>query len=175
MVGIRTRSAVLDAEQPAPGLAVEHEVVAAERECHAHLLHLVDEPVDLPQDRFVRLVAQVGAELVVEVDLDAGVDQILLHRQQVLVGGARTAVQQEQPQPRVVAGLAGPDLEAAGGGLDRDHPDAVAHASLPSSTVGLPRRNVATTRPGSSRPAYGVLRERDASSEASTTCRADGS
>ncbi len=48
-------------------------------------------------------------------------------------------------------------------------------ASLPSSTVGRPRRNVATTRPGSSRPAYGVLRDSDAEVALSTTRRTDGS
>jgi len=50
-----------------------------------------------------------------------------------------------------------------------------AYCSLPSSTVGRPRRNVATTWPGSSRPAYGVLRLSDADSLASTTRRTDGS
>ena len=47
--------------------------------------------------------------------------------------------------------------------------------AFPSSTVGSPRRNVATTRPGSVRPAYGVLRLRLALSAGSTTQRAAGS
>ena len=49
------------------------------------------------------------------------------------------------------------------------------YCSLPSSTVARPRRKVATTRPGSSIPAYGVLRESEADAEASTVRRTDGS
>src|SRR5207249_5140556 len=47
--------------------------------------------------------------------------------------------------------------------------------ALPSSTVGSPRRNVASTRAGSVMPAYGVLRLRLASSAGSTVHRASGS
>ena len=56
-----------------------------------------------------------------------------------------------------------------------DHAHAGAHCSLPSSTVARPRRNVATTRPGSSIPAYGVLRDRLADSVGSTVRRTLGS
>src|SRR5690606_8388040 len=47
--------------------------------------------------------------------------------------------------------------------------------AFPDSTVGSPRRKVATTRPGSVRPAYGVLRLRLARAVGSTTHRAAGS
>src|SRR5690606_26738397 len=49
------------------------------------------------------------------------------------------------------------------------------HWSFPSRTVGLPRRNVATTRPGSSSPANGVLRLLDVMADGSTARRGDGS
>ena len=50
----------------------QEEVVGVEAERLAHLLDLVDEPVDLPQRRLVRLVAVRRSELVVVVVLDAG-------------------------------------------------------------------------------------------------------
>ena len=76
--------------------------------------------------------------------------------------------------------LAGPvDPDDPGEPVRLGHlPDRVGelgHCSLPSSTVARPRRNVATTRPGSSMPAYGVLRLRLADSVASTTRRTAGS
>ena len=76
--------------------------------------------------------------------------------------------------------LAGPvDPDDPGEAVASAPPSAVvgevAHCSLPSSTVARPRRNVATTRPGSSMPAYGVLRLRLADSVASTTRRTAGS
>ncbi len=49
------------------------------------------------------------------------------------------------------------------------------HTSTPFSTVGVPRRNVATTRPGSSIPAYGVLRDSELSSLGTTVRRTAGS
>src|SRR4051794_10794663 len=49
------------------------------------------------------------------------------------------------------------------------------HAGLPSSTVGRPRRKVATTRAGSVRPANGVFRPRLALCLGSTVQRASGS
>ena len=79
---------------------------------------------------------------------------------------------------RLFAGPVDPDDpgEAAGlGHLPQGGGQATAHCSLPSSTVARPRRNVATTRPGSSMPAYGVLRLRLADSVASTTRRTAGS
>src|SRR5690606_21863894 len=57
---------------------------------------------------------------------------------------------------------------ACGGG--RAH-----RVAFPSSTVGWPRRKVATTRPGRVMPAYGVLRLRLASWVGSTVTRAAGS
>ncbi|GAA3011329.1 hypothetical protein GCM10017559_37500 [Streptosporangium longisporum] len=52
------------------------------------------------------------------------------------------------PPARRAAG----DGRVTGGGYDGPH------VSFPSRTVGLPRRKVATTRPGSVSPSYGVLR-----------------
>ena len=48
-------------------------------------------------------------------------------------------------------------------------------ASFPSSTVGTPRRKVATTRPGSSIPAKGVLRLLDAPADVTASAGAAGS
>src|ERR1019366_334578 len=48
-------------------------------------------------------------------------------------------------------------------------------ASFPSRTVGLPRKNVATTRPGRTIPANGVLRLLEACADGSTTSRGEGS
>ena len=48
-------------------------------------------------------------------------------------------------------------------------------ASFPSRTVGVPRRNVATTRPGSSIPANGLFRLREACARGSTVSRAAAS
>src|SRR5256886_2887170 len=47
--------------------------------------------------------------------------------------------------------------------------------AFPSSTVGTPRRNVATTRTGRVIPAYGVLRLREANPAGSTVQVAEGS
>ncbi len=54
-------------------------------------------------------------------------------------------------------------------------PTQAPQVSLPSNTVGLPRRKVAMTCPGSSMPAYGVLRESETEAVASTTRRTPGS
>src|SRR3954447_7338793 len=79
-----------------------------------------------------------------------------------------------RPPPKSGAGFAGSYVLHPA-----HHPNAVpaspAHAGLPSTTVGWPRRNVATTRAGSSRPAYGVLRLRLALSDGSTVQRASAS
>ena len=94
---------VLDGQQPAPRLPVEHEVVPVQPERLADLLHLVDEAVQLPQRRLVRLVAVTGAELVVVVVLDPRAGQVAVARLQVLVRRPGPAVQEQHPQPRVVA------------------------------------------------------------------------
>ena len=60
-------------------------------------------------------------------------------------------------------------------GPGEDHRLGRAHWSFPSSTVALPRRKVATMRPGSSLPAYGVLRLSEADSDASIVRRTLGS
>jgi hypothetical protein len=69
---LRVSERVLDREDAAPRLSVEHEALRTEPECDPDLLHLVDEPLHLPQGGVVGLVAVVRPELVVEVVLDAG-------------------------------------------------------------------------------------------------------
>ena len=86
---------VLDGQDPAPGVAVEHEVVPVQPERPADLLDLVDEPVELPQRRLVRLVAVARAELVVVVVLDPGRGEVAVAGLEVLVGRARPAVEQQ--------------------------------------------------------------------------------
>jgi hypothetical protein len=51
--------------QSAPGVTEQHEVAPVQPERLADLLHLVDEPAQVPQRRLVRLIAEPGAELVV--------------------------------------------------------------------------------------------------------------
>ena len=88
----------------------------------------------------------------------------------------------------------GPAQQLPVGAVDADHPGerglgghlvdgrcqllpsrhGVTAPSRPARSA-LPRRNVATTRPGSSMPAYGVFRDSEADSDASTTRRTDGS
>ena len=88
---------VLDREHPAPRLAEEDEVVPVQPEREADLLDLVDEAVQVPQGRIVRLVAVRRAELVVVVVLDAGAGQVAVARLEVLVRRARPAVQEQHP------------------------------------------------------------------------------
>jgi len=49
---------VLDRQDAAPGMAEQEEAAGIEPESLAHLLELVDEPVDLPERGVVRLVAE---------------------------------------------------------------------------------------------------------------------
>ncbi len=104
-----------------------------------------------------------------------GVGVLLEHRQRRVGHPARPGA---GPRRERRAGHAGPD------GADRltRPPDGRspllgerAQTSLPSRTVGVPRRKVATTRPGSSMPRYGVLRLRLAESVGSMVRRAAGS
>ena len=108
---------VLHGQDAAPGLAVEDEVAGVHAEGLADLLDLADEPVQVPQRRLLGLVAEPGPELVVVVVLDARVRQEAVARLQVLVRGARAAVQQEHLQAGVVADPLGPDAERALGGV----------------------------------------------------------
>src|SRR6185312_5330160 len=96
---------------------------------------LADEPVQVPQRRLLGLVAEPGPELVVVVVLDARVRQEAVARLQVLVRGARAAVQEEHPQARVVADPLGPDTERALGRFHRDLPGAAAQYVVPARVV----------------------------------------
>ena len=77
-------------------------MLAVQAERLAHLLDLVDEAVELPQRRVVGLVAVVRAELVVVVVLDTRGRQVAVERLEVLVGGARPAVQQQHLDARLL-------------------------------------------------------------------------
>ena len=115
------RERILHREDPAPRLAEEHEVVRPEPQCHAHLLHLVDEARDVPQLRVVRLVAVGRAELVVVDVFNARRGQERVEPFEVFVRGARPAVQQQHLEPRVVADALRPDTEVTVLCVDRDH------------------------------------------------------
>ena len=104
---------VLDREHAAPGVAEQVEVVAVQAERPAHLLDLVDEARDRPQVRCVRLVAPGRAELVVVVVLDPGGGEVGVEGGEVLVRRTRSAVQEQDLDPRVVADAPGPDPELA--------------------------------------------------------------
>ena len=60
-------SAYSIAKHAAPGLAVEVEVGLVEVQRLAHLLDLFDEARHVPQLRLIRLIAVIGAELIVVV------------------------------------------------------------------------------------------------------------
>ena len=62
---------IFGGENSAPRVAQQKEVPGVQAECDTDLLHLVDEPVELPELRLVGLVAVERAELVVVVVLDA--------------------------------------------------------------------------------------------------------
>ena len=113
------RQGVLDAEQPAPRLAEQVEVLEAEGD--AHLLDLVDEAVEVPQRRVVGLRAVGAAELVVVDDLDAGLRQERVEALEVLVADARPAVQDEQ-RDVAAADPPGPDPLRPDRRRDRDPP-----------------------------------------------------
>src|SRR5215831_9320876 len=98
---------------PPPRLAEKDEVVAVQPQRLADLLDLVHEPVKLPQRRLVGLVAETRAELVVVVVLHPGRGQEAVAGLQVLVGGSGPAVQQEHPEPGVVADPLHPYVEGA--------------------------------------------------------------
>jgi hypothetical protein len=85
---------VLDGEQPAPRLSEQIEILLIDLQRGPDLLHLLDEAREIPQIRFVRLIAERRSELVVVVVLDARRREIAVEGFHVLVRRARTAVQQ---------------------------------------------------------------------------------
>lgn len=104
---------VLHPQQTAPRLAEQEEVARVEPEGDADLLHLVDETGKVPQRHVVGLVAAEGAQLVVVDDLDALRGKVVAQHLEVLVGGAGTAVQEEQPHRGALAEGLRPHLEGA--------------------------------------------------------------
>src|SRR6202034_2543738 len=85
--------------------------------------------------RNVRLIAVVGTELIVVVVLDASRRQIGIAGFEILVGRARSAVQQQQSDARIVAHAFGPDLEGAMSSGDRN--DAYAPGQLIGARRGV--------------------------------------
>ena len=88
---------VLDREDAAPGVPEQVEVVLVEPERLADLFDFFDEAWQFPEFGLVRLVAVVGAELIVVVVLDAGRREVAVEGLEVLVGAARAAMQEQQP------------------------------------------------------------------------------
>ena len=73
-------------------MAVQIEVVTIQVECLADLFDFVDEPVDLPKTRLLRLIAVKRAELIVVIILNAGGREETVENLQVLVRHTRAAV-----------------------------------------------------------------------------------
>ena len=96
-------------------MAERNEVVPIQAQGHPHLLHLVDKALQGPQAGLVRLVAVMGAELVVVDDLEPGVGQRGTQGLEVLVGRRRAAVQEEDAGLGIVPEGVGPDFELARG------------------------------------------------------------
>ena len=115
------RECILDREDPAPGLPVQHEAVPVKAEGLPNLFDFVDEAVELPQRDLVGLVAIRRAELVVVVVLNARRREIAVAGFEILVRRARAAVEEKDSQRRVVADPLGPDPEGTDRCLDGHH------------------------------------------------------
>src|SRR4030081_3096312 len=107
-------------------MARQVEVALVQVEGLAYLLHLIDEPIDLPEVRVVRLVAVRRAQLVVVEVIDDGRREIAVASFPVLVSRGRPPVPEQALRAGVVADALGPDLEVAFGRTDRDHTNAAA-------------------------------------------------
>src|SRR5580704_9071879 len=128
---------VLDGQDTAPRMAEQDEVVPIEPERLADLLHLVDEAVEVPQRRLVRLIAETGAKLVVVVVLNARRGKVAVARLQVLMGRARPAVQEQHPQAGIVASPLHPHPVPAGRRVHRNHSGPPAQHVLPAGIVQI--------------------------------------
>src|SRR5438132_7337635 len=128
-------------------MAHQIEVVAVQTKRVAHLLNLIDEPVDLPKVWIIGLVAVGRAQLVVVEVLDAGRWEIAVTGFPVLVSRRRPAVQQQHLGFRVVTDTLGPNLEVAFGGLDPDHLDAAAENVVAAGVVEVPSFSFYQARP----------------------------
>ncbi len=100
---------VLDREPSAPRLA--EQVAAPEPEGRAHLVDLLDRPVDRPQGRVVGAIRAAAAELVVH-DHRPVVGEPLGERDHVVAGGARAAVQEQDGRALAGPEPGGPDAPA---------------------------------------------------------------
>ena len=110
---------VVDSKHAAPGVAIENEVVEAK--AAADFFDLFDVAGQGPERGVVRDVGVSAAQLVVVVDLNAGLRQKGLHGFEIAVGKAGTAVE-EQNLDGAAADLLGPDFVFAAD--DRNHADA---------------------------------------------------
>jgi hypothetical protein len=145
---------VLDRQDPAPGLPVQDEAVPVQAQRAPDLLHLVDESVQIPQRRIVGLIAEARAKLVVVVVLHASAGQVAVAGLQVLVRRSWPAVQQQEPQARIVAHPLDPHPVPAGGRVDRDQPRAAAQRVIPAGRIQI----TAHRRHSSRSPLGGVPR-----------------
>src|SRR6266566_6660393 len=125
------------------------EVVAVQIKPLAYLLDLIDESIDLPQVRIIRLVAVRGAQLVVVEVLDARRREVAVASLPVLVSRGWPAVKQQHLGLWVVSDTLGPDLEVALGGLDRDHLDATAEIIVTAGVVEVTSFSLYQTEPPS--------------------------
>src|ERR1700678_4765550 len=87
---------VLGGQEPAPRVAEQEEAVRTEAQRRLNLIDLVDEPLEIPQRKVIRLVAVGRSQLVVVVVLDPGGREEAVHGFEVLVRAARAAVEQEE-------------------------------------------------------------------------------
>jgi DNA-binding transcriptional ArsR family regulator len=116
---------VLHCQDPAPRLAEQDEVRPIQAERQADLLDLVDEPIELPQVRLVRLIAPSGPQLVVVDVLEPGIGQVSIEDLEVFVRRTRSAVEQQDLDVRVVSDTPRPDPELTLRRRDRDQALAV--------------------------------------------------
>src|SRR5262245_9265379 len=115
---LRVLQDVLDAEDPAPGMSEQIELLEAQPA--PDLLDLLAEAIDRPEARILRLVRIVRTQLVVVEELDSPLRQEVLEALEVLVRAPGAAVERQELD------LSGPDLLRPDAVLpvDRDPADA---------------------------------------------------
>ena len=128
---------ILNGQHPAPRLAAEDEVLAAQAKGPANLLHFVDEALQLPQRRIVGLVAEPGAQLVVVVVLNPCGRKVTVARLEILVGCSRAAVEQQHLQRRIVTRPLGPYGEPAARRVDRNAANSTAQPILTPRVIKI--------------------------------------
>jgi hypothetical protein len=96
------------------------------------LFDLVDEAVELPQRRVIRLIAAARAELVVVVVLDPSSRELAVARLEILVCTTGAAVEQQQLEIGVIADPFRPYPKGARRCTHRDHASAATQHVVPS-------------------------------------------